>query len=109
MQDSIMIGNIYSIIRTIFILLMIFHLLACCWIYIGSGPDGWRNVQLNDYMLDSQLNIYVNAIYFVTTNATTIGYGDMWGETIAEKLFIVFLEFAGILVFSLITGKIRTL
>jgi hypothetical protein len=33
----------------------------------------------------------------------------MWGETIGEKLFIVFLEFAGILVFSLITGKIRTL
>jgi hypothetical protein len=32
---------------------MVFHLFACCWIYIGSGPDGWRNVQLNDYMLDS--------------------------------------------------------
>ena len=33
----------------------------------------------------------------------------MWGETVGEKLYIVFLEFAGILVFSLITGKIRTL
>ena len=92
-----------------FILLIVFHMFACAWIYIGSGPLNWRNTQLNGYMLDSWINIYVNAIYFVTTNATTIGYGDMWGETIGEKLFIVFLEFAGILVFSLITGKIRTL
>jgi hypothetical protein len=41
MQDSIVIGNIYSIIRTIFILLMIFHLFACCWIYIGKSDGGW--------------------------------------------------------------------
>jgi hypothetical protein len=33
----------------------------------------------------------------------------MWGETVGEKLYVMFLEFAGILVFSLITGKIRTL
>jgi hypothetical protein len=109
MQDSILIGNVYSIIKTIFILLIIFHLFACSWIYIGSGPDGWRNTQLNDYMLDSEVNVYVTAIYFVTTNATTIGYGDIYGNTIKEKLFIVFLEFVGILVFSLITGKIRNM
>jgi hypothetical protein len=53
MQDSIMIGNIYSIIRTIFILLMVFHVFACAWIYIGSGPEGWRNTQLNGYRIDS--------------------------------------------------------
>jgi hypothetical protein len=109
MQDSIMIGNTYSIIKTTFILLIVFHLFACSWIYIGSGSDGWRNTQLNGYMLDSQINIYVNAIYFVTTTATTIGYGDIWGETNSEKLFLVFLEFAGILVFSMITGKIRNM
>ena len=53
--------------------------------------------------------VYVNAFYFVTTTATTIGYGDIHGQLAGEKIFIIFLEFIGICIFSAITGNLRRL
>jgi len=52
--------------------------------------------------------IYCNAIYYVTTNATTIGYGDFYASTRSERLFSIVLEFTGILVFSSITSRMQT-
>lgn len=53
--------------------------------------------------------VYVNAFYFVTTTATTIGYGDIHGNLLSEKIFIILLECIGILTLSTITGNIRRL
>ena len=75
-----MIGNVYTLIKTVLILLLIFHIFACCWIYIGSNPDGWRNIT-EQYRQDDPIYVYITAFYFVTTSATTIGYGDYHGST----------------------------
>ena len=39
---SIMITNSFMVFKTLFILIGLFHTLACCWILIGDQPDGWR-------------------------------------------------------------------
>lgn len=52
---------------------------------------------------------YIDAIYYVTTTATTVGYGDFYAYEETEKLFVCFLEFAGICIFSAITANIRNL
>jgi len=46
--------------------------------------------------------IYVNALYFITTTITTIGYGDIYGVNIQEKAYIILVMFLGILVFTTI-------
>ena len=105
---SIMITNSFMLFKTFFILIGLFHTLACCWIYIGNQPNGWRET----FMLegaDSPGEIYVSAIYFISETATTIGYGDIYANTPIEQGFAIFLEFVGILIFSLITGNIRGL
>ena len=43
------------------------------------------------------------------TTSTTVGYGNMYATSTAEKTFLVFLEFTGICIFSIITGNIRSL
>ena len=48
-------------------------------------------------------------MYFVCTTATTIGYGDIVGNTAKEKYFLILLEFAGICIFSAITNNVRNL
>lgn len=52
---------------------------------------------------------YVTSIYFVTTTATTVGYGDYFAANSWEKLYLLFLEFTGICTFSVITGNITGL
>jgi len=33
-------------------------------------------------------SIYVTALYFLISNSTTVGYGDYFGKTIYERLFL---------------------
>ena len=87
--------------------MMVFHLFSCIWIILGGLEGGWRNRE--NLSEDLETDIYISAIYFVTTTATTIGYGDYVGTIIEEKIFILFLEFAGICVFSTITGSIKSI
>ena len=52
---------------------------------------------------------YVNSFYFVILNATSVGYGNEYLSTSQEKTFVIFLQFAAICIFSIITGNISSL
>ena len=130
MKHQIFIDNLYKVLETIFILVFCLHALGCCFIAIGhmaptdSVNDSWiyKRGLYDDSVPYSQIGkrienkgpktdqkIYFTACYFVTTSITTIGYGDIYGNTETEKLFIIFLLFAGILIFTIIQQRTRSL
>ena len=53
--------------------------------------------------------IYVNAAYFILTTITTVGYGDISGNTKYEYAFSMCVEFVGLTFFSLLTGTINVM
>ena len=65
----------------------------------------------NNKFFQSSLYSYVNSFYFCATVASTVGYGDFvnYGHNVEEKIFLIFLEFTGILGFSLILANISNL
>ena len=69
------------VLKTLFILTILFHSLACGWIYIASSPESWKSAFLFDHQLENPSIIYANAVYYVSTTATTIGYGDIHATT----------------------------
>ena len=48
--------------------------------------------------------MYTFSLYWICTVLTTVGYGDFSGTNEREYLYSIFLEFAGLLLFSLLTG-----
>jgi hypothetical protein len=103
----ITIENLYKILITVIGLIFFLHLCACSFIAIGhiSTTDQLNSTQWierSGIEFGQYRQIYVTALYFTTTTITTIGYGDYSGVTVVEKLFIIFLLFAGILCFTLI-------
>ena len=60
-------------------------------------------------------SIYITSAYFVTTTMTTVGYGDIYASSSdVEKnfqlmLFVMVLEFSGILLFSLTSLRVQQL
>lgn len=118
MQHQIFIDNMYKVLETIFILIFCLHALVCCFIAIGhiattdDTNDSW--VIVHNLLEEEQLYgynspnngknfaLYWTAWYFVTTSITTVGYGEISGFTAPEKLFIIFLLFTGILIFTII-------
>lgn len=86
-------SNIQIIVQTISNFIIILHLFACGWIICGNcnvpenlitcdAPyaDGWiYRDRANIEALPENLHktyIYVTSLYFVSTTATTVGYGD---------------------------------
>lgn len=118
MKNQIFIDNLYKVLETVFILIFCLHLLVCCFIAIGhinskeSYDKSWivkhglfdedHDIFSTSLSIDDAFRIYWTAWYFVTTSITTIGYGEISGYTVYEKLFIIFLLFTGILIFTTI-------
>jgi len=83
--------NFIRILNTTIILYMSVHMMGCIWIAIGhlhedQGGVNWiENEEFN--LEEDKLIIYWQAIYFITTTVTTVGYGDMSGQTFQERGF----------------------
>lgn len=52
---------------------------------------------------------YLTAFYFTITTITTVGYGDISGGTMAEKVGAIFLMLLGVISFSFATASLSSI
>ena len=103
-------AQIQSLIFIFFFFIMIAHLAACLWVYMGfldrdlppEARESWIYVnELYGSDADGNANkgtngdLYIFALYWVFTTLTTVGYGDYAGGTTAEYLVTLAYEFVG--------------
>ena len=99
-----------SLFRLIMQIFLFTHFFGCLWIKIGMIQEyhlgkGWivmlvdQNMQQNDF--DS---LYITSVYFIITTFSSVGYGDVYGDTLMEWTFQIILEMLGIIVFGYMIG-----
>ena len=86
-------------ILTFFVTLFVLNLTTCLFIFLGINVyPGWilkLNIQDKSY-----LYIYLTSVYFVIVTITTVGYGDITGDTSPEIIFQIFLLIVGTIAYS---------
>ena len=94
-------GMIISTLLTIFVL----NLTTCLFIFIGfNSYPNWifkLNIQDNSY-----IDIYLTSVYFIIVTITTVGYGDITGDSMPEILFQILLLIIGTIAYSFIISYI---
>lgn len=100
------------------------HLLACGWYYVGSDVEveglapqrGWIYNQMddvwnatNDRKEISFGTMYITCYYWAITTISTVGYGDITGQTNTERLYLVLAEMVGCLMFAMLTGALGSM
>ena len=90
-----------SFIIAIFLSLCFLNLTSCIFIFLGrySYPSWIIKLNIQD---ESYLNLYLISTYFVIVTITTVGYGDITGDTIPEIIFQVLLLIIGTIAYSFI-------
>jgi len=90
-----------SFIITIFLSFCFLNITSCIFIFLGrySYPSWIIKLNIQD---ESFLNLYLTSTYFVIVTITTVGYGDITGDSIPEIIFQVLLLIVGTIAYSFI-------
>ena len=88
-----------GIVITVFITIFILNLTACLFIFLGINTYSSWIIHLNIHD-ESYLNIYLTSIYFIIVTITTVGYGDITGQTVPEITFQIYLLIIGTIAYS---------
>ena len=90
-----------SNIIILFVFLFFLNIATCLYIFLGRNSyPGWI-IKLN-IQDDHYLNIYLTSLYFIIVTITTVGYGDITGDSIPEILFQMVLLILGTIIYSFI-------
>ena len=90
---------------TFLLTLFFLNLTTCLFMFIGfnSYPNWIIGLNIQD---ESFLKIYLTSIYFVIVTITTVGYGDITGDSIPEICFQILLLIIGTIAYSFIISYI---
>ena len=75
--------------------LLVAHTIACLWFYI-SDENTWKK-NVSGLSENSLYDNYVASLYFVIVSTLTVGYGDISGVTVWERLYIIAFLMGGLL------------
>ena len=101
LSKSEIIDDNKSNVIILFIFLSFLNIATCLYIFLGRNTYTSWMIKLN-IQDDHYLDIYITSLYFVIVTVTTVGYGDITGNTIPEVLFQMVLLILGTIVYSFI-------
>jgi len=69
--------------------------------------DNWIHAKkFDDYSINQ---IYTTSLYYTVATITTVGYGDISGTNVWERVIGCFLMMAGVIIFSISSGSITSI
>ena len=84
---------------------LLLHLAACIHIFISCTTfPNW--IVINNLDFSSFPLIYLNSIYFLLATVTTVGYGDIIGNSVTEYCFQIIILLVGIIAYSWLISSI---
>lgn len=94
------------------ILILAIHIISCLWVivaimYAEDMKGTW--IEATNMTKKSVTERYIIALYWSVTTITTVGYGDISGTNIAERVFMSFMMLAGVISFSIANGALASI
>lgn len=94
----------------IIIAIIITYFIGCCWWYFcesqqSAEPEENDFIKENQLGEDSQIHQLIVSCYYALTTLSTVGYGDYYPISNAERIMAVIIMLCGVAFFSYIMGN----
>ena len=91
--------------------LLICHIVSCLWIFSARLEDFSPETWVVRYGLQdsTDIELFLSSLYFTVTTITTVGFGDISGGTLEEKIICILLVLFGVISFSFATGTLSSI
>lgn len=84
-----------------FTYILIVHLVACMWVFVGKFDETSINwIEIGNFQDIPNMSLYIVSLYWTITTFTTVGYGDIVAVNFSEKFFTVIVMTIGIIFYS---------
>jgi hypothetical protein len=95
-------------------LMLLCHFVCCIWIFTAKNfekkeTDGDNWIEAGSFQDQSMGGLYLTSFYFAVTTITTVGYGDISGNSTPERLICLALHLIGVLSYSFASGSLTTI
>ncbi|CAG9312626.1 unnamed protein product [Blepharisma stoltei] len=103
--------GLLRMIKFIFIMLIVIHIVSCLWYYIARVDDFSYNTWVYRYgfLDDSKGELYLTSIYYVAQTIATVGFGDIVPLTSGERIFALVLMGIGVGFYSYTVSNLSTI
>ena len=113
-------GSFVKLITATVVVLYTAHLIACFWHAVGGDENdprgnlvqGWINTEWPEAVGNSSAitfgERYLTSMYWSITTLSTVGFGDISPQTQMERVFCLFAEIFGCLMFATIIGTVSS-
>lgn len=101
-------AHVLQTLKSLLMIVFIIHLVSCGWyLFYTWDPDGMNWVT----NLDKRgiANPYLVSFYWVSNTMMSVGYGDIYGVTDAERAYSIFVEALGSISVGMIIANIQML
>lgn len=102
----------YELIKLVVLVLIMAHIFGCGFHYLAilqieSGMESWLGkFDLQGASIDER---YISSIYFTFISMITVGYGDIYPTTTAERLYVLIMTVFTTGVFGYSVNKISSI
>lgn len=108
-------------IEVVFMLALLCHYMGCFWVLVArEGSRNNHETWLSDGTVVDNFtykstksgpdvgSIYIAAFYYCMTTMTSVGYGDLHPLTDRERIFTIFLEGIGCVMYALVVATLTS-
>lgn len=93
---------------------ILLHVSTCMYILLAQLEEGAVNTWIETENADNDktfngFDLYVLSLYFHTTIMATVGFGDVSGTNLYERLYCILLMIIGVTAFTFVSGALSSI